>query len=123
MKTHSKGQSQRQLRVGEMLRKALSACFIEGSFHQSKLSNVPVTVTEVRVSPDLKNATVYALPLGNTMEISVFLEELGFLAPQLRTLVAKKVQLKHVPTLLFKEDTSFEEALKIETLLQKESQE
>ncbi len=111
--------SQRQLRVGEELRHALADVFLREDFHEAgALVRIEVTVTEVRVSPDLRNATVYVVPLGGK-DRETIIKRLGVLAPQIRPLIASRVVLQYVPVLAFRLDTSFEMAQKIESLLQR----
>jgi ribosome-binding factor A len=111
-------QSQRQLRVGEELRHALAWTLEEGNIRDPVLAATPVTITEVRVSPDLRNATVYCMPLGGgeAAEAEV-LEALRRVKPFLRHEVASRVRLRHVPDLSFATDTSFDTADRIEALL------
>jgi ribosome-binding factor A len=111
-----RGASQRQLRVGEELRHALAAIFGRNDFRDPVLQNANITVTEVRISPDLKNATAFVMPLAgeHSPEILVALRR-G--APFIRTLVAREVPLRYMPNIAFQLDTSFEHASRINTLL------
>ena len=111
--------SQRQLRVGEEMRHALARIFERGELHDPALHEAPLTVTEVRVAPDLKRATAYVMPLGgrNAGEIMAGLKR-G--AGHLRRLVAQEVQLRVAPQLFFALDQSFDEASRIESLLRRE---
>jgi ribosome-binding factor A len=114
-----KGSSgQRPLRVGEEIRHALADIFMRGECHMPELSNASITVSEVRVSPDLKNATAFVMPLAGENKEEL-LQALIEAAPELRHLVSKKVKLRHAPRIHFKLDTSFEEAQRINTLLNK----
>jgi ribosome-binding factor A len=110
------GPSQRQLRVGEELRHALAHALGRQELRDPALQNVTVTVTEVRVSPDLKNATAYVMPLGGAHAPEI-LAGLRRSAPFLRGVVGRAVPLRHVPSLGFELDTSFEHASRIEALL------
>lgn len=111
--------SQRQLRVGEELRHALADIFLREDFQEAgALVRLEVTVTEVRVSPDLRNATVYVVPFGGKDRESL-VKRLGTLAPQIRPMLAGRVLLQYVPALAFRLDTSFETAQRIESLLQR----
>jgi ribosome-binding factor A len=110
------GPSQRQLRVGEELRHALAGILGRRDFRDPVLHSANVTVTEVRVSPDLKSATAFVCPLGGTQAPET-LAALRRGAPFIRGLVAKEVPLRRVPTLSFQLDTSFDHASRIETLL------
>ena len=108
--------SQRQLRVGEALRHALAEILMRGDLHDPALQGASITVSEVRISPDLRNATAYVVPLGGsrTEEILAGLRRAG---PHLRGQVARAVRLKFAPSLTFKTDTSFDYADRIEQLL------
>lgn len=110
-----KAPSQRQLRVGEELRHALAGVLARGEARDPDLSSVSITVTEVRVSPGLRHATVYVLPLGGGGTENL-LAGLKRAAPYLRSRVAQEVKLKFTPTLVFKADTSFDYAGRIEDL-------
>ncbi len=108
--------SQRQLRVGEELRHALAWILERGEIHDPGLGGVAVTVTEVRVSPDLRNATAYIMPLGGD-DIPAVLEALNRAAAYVRRLVGRKIKLKRLPGLTFEADHTFEEAQHIDDLL------
>lgn len=111
--------SQRQLRVGEEMRHALARIFERGELHDPALHEAPLTVTEVRVAPDLKRATAYVMPLGgrNADEIMAGLKR-G--AGHLRRLVAQEVKLRVAPQIFFALDQSFDEASRIDALLRRE---
>lgn len=111
-----KGPSQRQLKVGELIRHALSDIFLRGDFYGPDRESLSVTVSEVRVSPDLRNATVYFMPLaGKDKEKTT--QQLNDLAGVLRSEVTRRVELRFSPALYFKLDESYENALKMEMLL------
>ena len=110
--------SQRQLRVGEELRHALSQVLARGELRDPVLANRSITVTEVRVSPDLRNATVFFIPLGGGGNAEL-LEGLARSAPFLRRRVNEKVYLKHSPKLSFELDNAFETAARIEKTLRR----
>jgi ribosome-binding factor A len=112
----AKAPSQRQLRVGEELRHALAQLLARGELRDPELAGVPITVTEVRASPDLKNATAYVMPLGGGEEAPI-IKALKRAAPFLRGRLAREVTLKFAPALTFELDNSFAEAERIETLL------
>jgi len=116
MSSKSKPPSQRQLKVGEMIRHALAEIFHRGEIVDDVLSRHSLTVPEVRMSPDLKLATVYVLPLGGgeAEEAATHLEKHKRF---LRGLLAKKVSMKFMPELRFKVDTSFEASARIDELL------
>jgi ribosome-binding factor A len=102
------GPSQRQLRVGELIRRTLSEVLIRGDIHDPDLNRLSVTVGEVRTSPDLKIATAYVLPLGGKgREVVV-----GLLARnkhELRRIIGKKLALKYAPDLRFRLDETFDQ--------------
>ena len=108
--------SQRQLRVGEMIKQSLSMIFIRNEAKVPKLETNTITVTEVRMSQDLKIAKAYVLPLGgkNAEEIIQILKDYSFL---IRKILSQKVTMNFLPKLLFRKDESFEYAEKIENLI------
>jgi ribosome-binding factor A len=114
----NKGPSQRQLKVGEEIRHALSEVFLRGELHASGLADTSITVSEVRISPDLKNATAYVLPLAGENKEGV-VTALNDNASALRKMVSNKVYLKFSPRITFRLDESFEQASRINELLQK----
>ena len=111
-----KAPSQRQLRVGEELRHALADVLNRRDMRDPVLRETPVTVTEVRASPDLRRAVVFIVRLGGGDSETV-LAALTRATPWLRTQVARMVQLKYAPDFSFQADASFDEAQRIETLL------
>ena len=111
--------SQRQLRMGELLRHILSDALARGTFRDPVLANAHITVTEVRPSPDLKNATVFVTPLGGE-DMSAVVAALQKAKGYLRVQVAKSVETRSVPDLSFKADVSFTNAERIDALLHKE---
>ena len=113
------GRSQRQLRVAEEIRHILAGVLMRGELRDPVLSGVSVTISEVRISPDLQNATAYTMPLGGAL-IGEVLKALNKSAPFLRSQVGKSLQLRYTPTINFVEDTSFDEAHHIEELLRSE---
>ena len=108
--------SQRQLRVGEMIKQSLSMIFIRNEAKVPNLETNNITVTEVRMSQDLKIAKAYVLPLGgkDADEKIKILAEYSFLV---RKILSQKVITKFLPKLLFRKDESFEYAEKIENLI------
>ena len=110
--------SQRNLRVGEEIRHALADIFIRGEIHSMDLLGASITVSEVRVSPDLKNATAFVMPLAGANKELLF-EALKKSAPELRHLVSKRVKLRYTPRIFFTLDNSYEEAARINNLLKK----
>ncbi len=115
--SHAKAPSQRQLRVGEELRHLLSDTLRQGGLRDPVLSTTSITVTEVRTSPDLKNATAFVMPLGGKASPEV-LAALKRAAPYLRREIGKKLQLRYIPNLSFQADYSFDEAERIGRALQ-----
>lgn len=115
-KRPSGGRSQRQLRVGESIRHALSAIFEREEFRDPVLAAIRVTVTEARISPDLRNATVFVLPLGGAGGAEL-VEALRRAAPFLRMRLGERMTLKRLPQLSFELDTSFDYADRISALL------
>ena len=110
------GESQRQLRVAEELRHALAKIFQEGECRDPALRDTSIAVTEVRMSPDLRNATAFVVPLGgeNTPEIIAGLKRSSAF---LRRLVAREVPLRYAPRLVFALDGAFAQADRIAALL------
>lgn len=108
--------SQRQLRVGEELRHALARILRDGECRDPVLENASITVTEVRISPDLRNATAFVMPLAGTRATEV-VASLERSATFLKGLVAREVQLRNTPNLVFALDDSFDRAARISTLL------
>lgn len=108
--------TQRQLRVGEEIRHLLSAMFARGDFRDPGLIGEHVTVAEVRVSPDLKNATAFVSRLGQT-DITPLLPALKRAAPYLRSELASQMRLRIVPQVSFQPDAALEYAMKVDALL------
>jgi ribosome-binding factor A len=113
----SPGPSQRALRVGELVRHALAEMLARGDVHDPVIETHTITVPEVRMSPDLKLATVYVMPLGGK-DGSAVMAALDRNKRFLRGEVAHRVNLKFAPDLRFRIDDRFDEALRIEKLLQ-----
>ena len=114
--TKAPGGSQRQLRVGETVRHAVADILSHGSVHDPDLEGHIITVPEVRMSPDLKLATVYVMPLGGK-DTDIVLAALARNRKFLRGEVAHRVSLKFAPELRFRVDDRFDEAERIEKLL------
>ncbi|MBS9477371.1 30S ribosome-binding factor RbfA [Ancylobacter radicis] len=110
------GPSQRQLRVGELVRHALSDILARGDLPDPALTKVLITVPEVRMSPDLKIATCYVMPLGGK-DAKAAIDALATNAKPLRGEIGRRIELKFVPELRFRIDTSFEEGARIDALL------
>jgi ribosome-binding factor A len=113
------GPSQRQLRVGEMLRHALSDILRERDIRDPDLEGVSVTVTQVKPSPDMRHATVFVEPLGGK-NADAIVEALNRHRGFLRGELGRTIELKFTPELRFVEDTSFAEAQRIERILHSE---
>lgn len=113
------GPSQRQLRVGELIRRALSEILQRGDLHDGDLNRLSVTIGEVRVTPDLRVATVYALPLGGEGKdhvITLLAKNKG----ELRHLINKKLALKHSPDMRFRLDETFDKMDETRRLFEQE---
>jgi ribosome-binding factor A len=110
------GPSQRQLRVGEAVRHAIAEVFTQGQVHDPVLEGHLITVPEVRMSPDLRLATIYVMPLGGR-DAEAVIAALERNKRFLRGVVARKVNLKFAPDIRFRVDERFEEAERIEKLL------
>jgi len=108
--------SQRQLRVGELVRHKLSELLVRGEIHDDTIASHVITVTEVRMSPDLKIATAYIMPLGGA-DLKPVLTALDKNRKFIRSEVAHAVNLKFAPDIRFREDETFDEAMRIERLL------
>src|ERR1700710_2446408 len=115
-KNSAPGGSQRQLRVGEIVRHAVADLLAQGAVHDPDLEGHIITVPEVRMSPDLKLATVYVMPLGGK-HTEVVIAALARNKKFLRGEVAHRVNLKFAPDLRFHIDDRFDEAERIEKLL------
>ena len=108
--------SQRQLRVGEELRHLISNALHRETFYDAVLESNNITVTEVNVSPDLKNAKVFIMPLGGENKIEV-LESLNRIKGYIQKLISSEIQLRQIPRLSFVIDTTFEYANKIDNII------
>ena len=116
--TNQKSYSQRQLRVGELVKQNLGELFLRNEAKIPSVSTKLITVTEVRMTPDLKTARVYVIPLGgiDTKETVRILTEFSHLV---RRALSKRLDIKFLPKLTFIEDNSFEYAEKIERIIKK----
>ena len=110
--------SQRQLRVGEMIKQSLGQIFLRDEAKVPTLETKNITVTEVRMSPDLKNAKAYVIPLGGK-DTERAISELTEFSHLIRKALSKKVDMKFLPKVHFVSDKSFDYAEKIETLIKK----
>ena len=109
---------QRQLKVGEELRHLISNALIRTSFYDEHIENNNITITEVNVSPDLKNARVYVMPLGGENKLDV-LNSLNKATGRLKKIISSNISLRQTPKLIFKIDETFEYAKKINDILDK----
>ena len=112
----AKAPSQRQLRVAEEIRHVLAGVFLRGEIRDPDLTDVAITVTEVRVSPDLKHATAFVARLGRS-DIAEKLPALRHAAPFLRRQLAHALRLRYAPELSFQADTSLDYAMHINEVL------
>jgi len=113
--------SQRQLKVGELIRHALCEMMSKNEIYDQDLMDKTITVTEVELTPDLKKAIAYIMPLGG-LEIEKTIIALNNNVKFIRGRVATMVSLKHIPGIYFKEDTSFAYSSHINNLLKSSSQ-
>lgn len=115
-KNNEKAPSQRMLRMGELVRHALAEVFSRGDVHDPVLETHVITIPEVAMTPDLRHATAYVMPLGGKDERAV-LDALNRNKKYLRGVIAKKVQAKFAPDLHFRLDERFDRAEQIDRLL------
>ena len=115
---NSSVRSQRQLKVGEELRHLISNALLRCSFYDEHIENNNITITEVSVSPDLKSAKVYVMPLGGENKADV-LNSLDKVAGRLKKIISSNISLRQTPKLTFKIDETFEYAKKIDDILDK----
>jgi ribosome-binding factor A len=112
----STGPSQRQLRVGELIRHALAEMLARGEVHDDVLSAHVVTVPEVRMSPDLRLASIYVMPLGGK-DVQAVVAALDRNKKSIRAEIARAINLKFAPDIRFLPDETFDEAQRIDRLL------
>jgi ribosome-binding factor A len=115
----AKAPSQRMLRIGELIRHKLAEMLSRGEIHDDVLASHVITIPEVRLSPDLKLATVYVMPLGG-QDLKPVIEALTRNKKYIRAEVAHTLNLRYAPDLRFREDETFEEATRIDRLLDSE---
>ncbi len=111
--------TQRQLRAGELIRHALMDILSREEFNDPALHGKSITITEVRISPDLKNATAFAAPLG-IAEMGPVVEALNRAAGFLRGRLSREIDMRHTPNVRFIPDDSYDEARRIDALLASE---
>ncbi len=117
-KSDRRTMSQRQLKVAELLRQALSEVLSRETIRDPVVAQATITVTEVQPAPDLKLATCYVMPLGGANAAAI-IEALTAMAPWLSSKVAHRVSLKNAPKLRFRLDQSFDQAGRIDALLRR----
>jgi ribosome-binding factor A len=117
----SRAPTQRQLRVGEEIRHSIAWALERGEVRDHAIVGVAITVTEVRISPDLKNATVFVTPLGGGEQKAVteVTDGLNRAAPFFRRMIARQLELRAVPRLKFIPDVSFDKASELDALLRR----
>ena len=115
---HNTPFSQRQLRVGELIKQSLGQIFLRDEAKVPTLETKNITVTEVRMSPDLKNARAYVIPLGGK-DTEKAVNVLTEFSHRIRRALSKKIDMKFLPKVSFVSDKSFDYAEKIEKLIQK----
>jgi len=115
-KPGAKAPTQRQLRVSEEIRHVLSTLFFRGEFRDPDLIDAKITVTEVRISPDLKNATAFVARLGRS-DIDALLPALKRAAPYFRVQLAHEMRLRVAPQVSFQPDTTLDYAMHVDSLL------
>ncbi|MCP5075813.1 MAG: 30S ribosome-binding factor RbfA [Rhodobacteraceae bacterium] len=116
----SSGPSQRQLRVGELLRRAIAEVLSRGDIHDPDLAHVSVTVGEVRATPDLRLANVFVLPLGGA-NAEIVIDALNRNKSEIRRAVNKSITLKYSPDLKFVYDQTFDQMDETRRLLSQDS--
>ena len=120
MKKNNKIVSNRALKVSEQLRQLISKILISDNFYLYNLSNSVITVTDVDISPDLKNAKIYIMSSPEkTYKNFVVLEELNKRSGYIKKIVSKQLKLRFVPKIKFFHDTSFEYSQNIDNILKK----
>ena len=116
----SRTQSNRQLRVGELIRHSIAEELLKGFYIEGSLSQLSITVTEVKVSPDLKKATAFIIPLAGKKSKEI-ISALDNIAPRLQGKVSRSLGLRHTPEIKFENDSTFDNVDRIESLLKKVS--
>jgi len=120
MKRNNKILSNRALKVSEQLRQLISKILINNDFYLHKLSTSVITVTDVNISPDLKNAKIYIMSSSNeTNKNFVVIEELNKKSGYIKKIISKQLKLRYVPKITFFHDSSFEYSQKIDNILKK----
>ena len=118
MSISNRAPSKRQFKIAELIRKAVVEVFLHGKIYNVELSDISITVSEVRVTPDLKTAIVYVVPLEKKFDQSTFITMLREQEKNIRFEVTKIINLKFSPKLIFKFDDSFDRAEKLEKIFE-----
>lgn len=112
--------STRQLKVGQEVKAILSEEFMRGDMYDPKThKTINITISEVQVSPDLRNATVFFIPFAGGIEKERMVDVLTPLAGRLKGLIGRKMAIRNIPSLIFRLDESFDEAKKMNDLMNK----
>ena len=114
----SKAKSQRQMRVGEELRHLISNVLLRETFYDQIIETNDITITEVSVSPDLKNAKIYVMPLGGKQKLEV-VNSLNKVKGRIKKLISNSIKLRQIPKINFMIDESFENAKIIDDIIRK----
>ena len=118
MKQSSRAPSQRQLRVGELVRHALAEILQKGEIHDRKMAGMVISIPEVRMTPDLRIATVFVMPLGG-QRIEAAVKVLADNRKQIRHLIGQRIDLRHTPDFRFRADLTFAESDHVDALLRR----
>ena len=114
----SRTKSQRQMRVGEELRHLISNVLLRETFYDQIIETNDITITEVSVSPDLKNAKIYVMPLGGKQKFEV-VNSLNKVKGRIKKLISSSITLRQIPKINFMIDESFENAKNIDDIIRK----
>lgn len=117
MDSKKKTSGQRGLKVAEEIRRVLSGIFLESTFWEQRLETISIAITEVRISPDLRNARVFVLPLSGSRMKASLIKDLTKATPKIRKVLGQKLRLRVVPELTFQIDNAFDNFSQIDSLL------
>ena len=112
----AKAPTQRMLRIGELIRHRIAQLLVRGDIHDDLIASHSITIPEVRISHDMKLATIYVMPLGGD-DMKPVIDALERNKKYIRAQVAQTLNLRYAPDLRFREDQTFEEATRIDRLL------
>ena len=112
----AKAPTQRMLRIGELIRHRIAELLVRGDIHDDVIASHSITIPEVRISPDMKLATIYVMPLGGD-DMKPVIAALERNKKYIRAQVAQTLNLRYAPDLRFREDQTFEESTRIDRLL------